>query len=891
MSQNSSGLSIPVIISQGGTNAVDAPTALSNLGALPIAGGTMTGSLILAGDPTSNLEAATKQYADSISAGLTVKTACAASTTANLTATYNNGAAGVGATLTNTGALAAFATDGYSASLNDRILVQFQSTQANNGIYTVTTVGSGAVAWVLTRATDYDTAAEIKPGTLVIVNNGTLYSTSSWIETATVATVGTDPVIFSQFTSGVGANTALSNLIATAINQDLKPGTDLGPNLGSPTKRWDLLYAQEVRTGQTLGNQTVLAAYNTNTLAFVDFLSMTAGNPPTCALASAVTGTTQAALDSSSKLATTAYVDNAVTAASGSYANTALSNLSGVAINTSLISDTDLADNLGSGTKRWDNVFAENLCTGTVNLDVLNLAGYNTLSTTFTDFITVTAGNPPTCIISGSVTGVTQAALTNNTTLATTAYVDSATGGGSGANAALSNLSSVAINTALLPGVDNTIDLGSTSKRFRDLYPVRVKTDQTNTHTFSLSGYNSTGGTYTDFLTITANATATCALAGTVTGVTQATSDNSTKLATTAYADAQAATRANVALSNLSGVAINQSLLPASDNAIDLGDGTHRWRQIYLGTPLSLASGGTNANLTASNGGIFYSTATAGAILAGTATANQILMSGISSAPSWSTATYPATTTANRILYSSATNVVGQITTANSATLVTNSSGVPAMTASMTDGQVLIGSTGGTPTPATLTQGSGITITNSSGGITIAASGGSGALTLIASVTASSSSTVNFDNKLSATYDNYLVIYESVQPSSATNLLTMNFGTGSTPTYQLTNYQFSRGSGATSGSQTYIALGDQTATTITGNKAAGYVSILDTQSNTHVTSCGFQMTINNLGTLSTAANGQVVGAWTASAAITSVRFQFLSNLITTGTFKLYGYSN
>ena len=50
---------------------------------------------------------------------------------------------------------------------------------------------------------------------------------------------------------------------------------------------------------------------------------------------------------------------------------------------------------------------------------------------------------------------------------------------------------------------------------------------------------------------------------------------------------------------------------------------------------LSLARGGTNANLTASNGGIFYSTASAGAILAGTATARQFLTSGATAAPSW----------------------------------------------------------------------------------------------------------------------------------------------------------------------------------------------------------------------------------------------------------------
>lgn len=93
--------------------------------------------------------------------------------------------------------------------------------------------------------------------------------------------------------------------------------------------------------------------------------------------------------------------------------------------------------------------------------------------------------------------------------------------------------------------------------------------------------------------------------------------------------------------------------------------------------PLSLADGGTNANLTANNGGIVYSTATAMAILAGTATANQALLSGASGAPSWSTATYPTTTTINQLLYSSANNTITGLATANSAILITSAGGVP----------------------------------------------------------------------------------------------------------------------------------------------------------------------------------------------------------------------
>jgi hypothetical protein len=114
------------------------------------------------------------------------------------------------------------------------------------------------------------------------------------------------------------------------------------------------------------------------------------------------------------------------------------------------------------------------------------------------------------------------------------------------------------------------------------------------------------------------------------------------------------------------------------------GSGVSSWSQISLTAGvtgiLPLANGGTNASLTASNGGIIYSTATAFGVLSGTATANQVLLSGLSTTPAWSTATYPATTTINQILYSSANNVIGEIATTNGGILNAGATGVPAMT-------------------------------------------------------------------------------------------------------------------------------------------------------------------------------------------------------------------
>jgi len=84
----------------------------------------------------------------------------------------------------------------------------------------------------------------------------------------------------------------------------------------------------------------------------------------------------------------------------------------------------------------------------------------------------------------------------------------------------------------------------------------------------------------------------------------------------------------------------------------------------WNGTAIALSNGGTNANLTSSNGGIFYSTATAGAILSGTATANKVLMSGSSAAPVWSTPTYPnASVTAGKVIISDGTNYIASTPT------------------------------------------------------------------------------------------------------------------------------------------------------------------------------------------------------------------------------------
>ena len=134
---------------------------------------------------------------------------------------------------------------------------------------------------------------------------------------------------------------------------------------------------------------------------------------------------------------------------------------------------------------------------------------------------------------------------------------------------------------------------------------------------------------------------------------------------------------------------------------------------------LALSRGGTGAALVASNGGLVYSNATTLAILPGTPVANRIPLSGANSAPIWSTATYPAALSINQLLYSSATNVISGLTSGLNSVLVSTNTGAPIWSGALLNGQLIVGSTGATPIASNLTAGTGISITNGPGSITI----------------------------------------------------------------------------------------------------------------------------------------------------------------------------
>ena len=149
-------------------------------------------------DPVSSQDAATKHYVDQTSLnGTSVYAASAASL-----GTVTQSGSGVGATITNAGVQATFALDGVNPPVGANVLIKNTATgmtSANEGIYTVTSVGSGASNWALTRATSYDTATEINNTGLIIVQNGATLAGTAWYNAATIVTVDATAFSYSQF--------------------------------------------------------------------------------------------------------------------------------------------------------------------------------------------------------------------------------------------------------------------------------------------------------------------------------------------------------------------------------------------------------------------------------------------------------------------------------------------------------------------------------------------------------------------------------------------------------------------------------------------------------------------------------------------------------------------
>ena len=220
---------------------------------------------------------------------ITWKNTVVAATTTALTATYANGTAGVGATLTNAGAQAAFAIDGVTVAVNGRVLIKNQASDFQNGIYTVTTAGTGATNWVLTRTTDYDAVAEITLGDMVFVSGGTVNGAEIFWQTQTVTAIGTgNPIDFVLYSGD-----AITSVVGTA-NQ-----IDVSTTGGVATVSIDAAYVGQtsittlgtITTGTWTGTTIAVAHGGTSNTTFTAYSPIFAGTTATGAFQSTTVGT------------------------------------------------------------------------------------------------------------------------------------------------------------------------------------------------------------------------------------------------------------------------------------------------------------------------------------------------------------------------------------------------------------------------------------------------------------------------------------------------------------------------------------------------------------------------------------------------------------------------
>lgn len=203
----------------------------------------------------------------------------------------------------------------------------------------------------------------------------------------------------------------------------------------------------------------------------------------------------------------------------------------------------------------------------------------------------------------------------------------------------------------------------------------------------------------------------------------------------------------------------------------------------------------------------------------------------------------------------------------------------------LTNGQLLIGSTGANPVAATITPGAGVSITNGAGSITLASPN----FVKLGSLSASASATIDFTSLITSTYKSYLVVLENIKTSAGTILqMLLSSDNGSnwvTSTYQSGDW--------------YMAYN---ANTITNANTTSSFQIYTGGENTYGASgkiflydLGYSAQPHIEGDLFVTQTywHKCGGIQTTAATYNALRFQFdaAANAITSGNFTLYGISS
>jgi hypothetical protein len=212
--------------------------------------------------------------------------------------------------------------DGVTLVKGDRVLVTAQTTGSENGLYLVSTLGTGSNGtW--SRTSDGNENGEIEAGMIVMVTEGTIYADTQWkLITDDPIVIGTTPLTFTQNYSANSISGGTSNVVVltnsavtissagtanvlaigsntVTVTANLNPIANVTYSLGNTTNRWqDLwlsnstIYLGNVTLGATAqgltvdGNSVLTGGSGGNTLSVTG--NITGGNILTDGAVSAI---------------------------------------------------------------------------------------------------------------------------------------------------------------------------------------------------------------------------------------------------------------------------------------------------------------------------------------------------------------------------------------------------------------------------------------------------------------------------------------------------------------------------------------------------------------------------------------------------------------------------
>ncbi len=229
---------------------------LANWGANRNAGGFRLVNLANAVDPTDapTLQQVNSLISNSSSVGLTVKDPVRLASTVNISASYgaedgpeNNGQfTGAPNTL-----------DGESLVQGDRILLKNQNNQDENGIYVVTTLGTGSDG-VWDRADDFNSDEEVLQNSFVFVQEGSVNTGSQWVMVSEppieVGGITGSYLVFTQFSASASYTADEASLTLVGSQFSVKDGGIISSKILDGSVTEDKIAAGAISTDKILNN-------------------------------------------------------------------------------------------------------------------------------------------------------------------------------------------------------------------------------------------------------------------------------------------------------------------------------------------------------------------------------------------------------------------------------------------------------------------------------------------------------------------------------------------------------------------------------------------------------------------------------------------------------------